>query len=162
MFIDGAIAGIISTGGSGYESDWLPDTWDTWGELVLDTRISSFVGLLLEATDDKVAVMPPLRAGDANCDYQFDRFDIIEVLAAGKYLTELPARWNEGDWNRDGVFDQLDIAAAVDTGSYRAWFRPGQQFGSSLFYSRTVGDMPGGNGLGRHLGVPVAHRKRRV
>ena len=44
--------------------------------------------------------------------------DIVQVLQSGKYLTGLPATWQEGDWNSDGVFDQLDIVAALQWGNY--------------------------------------------
>ena len=42
----------------------------------------------------------------------------MQVLQAAKYLSDKPATWGEGDWNRDGVFDQLDIVAALQTGNY--------------------------------------------
>ena len=59
-------------------------------------------------------------AGDANEDLVFNQLDIVQVLAAGKYLTGQGATWREGDWNEDGVFDQLDIVAALQSGKYVA------------------------------------------
>jgi hypothetical protein len=75
-------------------------------------------------------VVVPLRAGDANQDFVFDQFDVVQVLTAGKYLTSEPATWGDGDWNGapggtlgeppagDGLFDQLDIVAALRGGAY--------------------------------------------
>jgi hypothetical protein len=65
--------------------------------------------------------LSPIRnqaAGDANRDGQFDQLDIVQVLQAAKYLTGLPATFEEGDWNSDGLFNQLDIIAALQTGNY--------------------------------------------
>ena len=59
-----------------------------------------------------------LAPGDANRDAQFNQFDIVDVLQAGKYLTAQSATWSEGDFNGDGVFDQADLIAALQTGSY--------------------------------------------
>ena len=53
--------------------------------------------------------------GDANQDGQFDQFDIIAVLTAGKYLTGEAASWGEGDWNGDERFDQSDLVLAQQT-----------------------------------------------
>ena len=61
---------------------------------------------------------PPIAAGDANRDFQFDQTDIVQVLQLGKYLSNTPATWEEGDWNGDGVFDMLDLRAAMRTGNY--------------------------------------------
>jgi hypothetical protein len=70
-----------------------------------------------------------LQAGDADQDLDFDQMDLVRVLIAGKYLTDQPAYWGEGDWNGapggqvgappegDGRFDQLDIIASL-AGSY--------------------------------------------
>ena len=75
-----------------------------------------------------------LQPGDANQDYVFDQMDIVQVQAAGKYLTgEKMSRrvaWQQGDWNGgpggvpgapargDRFFDQLDIVAALQSGVY--------------------------------------------
>ena len=58
------------------------------------------------------------RAGDANRDGIFDRFDIIKTLQTGKYLTGERADWEDGDWNGDHLFDQRDLTAALQTGKY--------------------------------------------
>jgi hypothetical protein len=72
----------------------------------------------------------PLQAGDADQDLDFDQFDLIQVQIAGKYLTEEPATWGEGDWNSapggsvgdppvgDGVFNQRDIVVAQQAAIY--------------------------------------------
>ena len=63
-------------------------------------------------------------------DLDFDQFDLVQVLQAGKYLTGQNATWGDGDWNGgpgghpgeppagDGLFDQRDIVAALQTGQY--------------------------------------------
>ena len=71
-----------------------------------------------------------LQAGDADMDFDFDQFDLVQVQIAGKYLSEQAATWGEGDWDGapggspddpplgDGEFNQLDIVAALDAGTY--------------------------------------------
>ena len=75
---------------------------------------------------------PPLFAGDADQDQDFDQLDILRVLQAGKYLTGLPATWGEGDWDGaptpdgipgnpppgNGLFDQQDIVASLLAARY--------------------------------------------
>jgi hypothetical protein len=75
---------------------------------------------------------PTLQPGDADQDLDFDQYDIVRVLIAGKYLTGEPATWGEGDWDGgpggnpgnppsgDGQFDQKDVVAALQTGLYLA------------------------------------------
>ena len=78
-----------------------------------------------------------LVAGDANQDLRFDQLDLVQVLAAGTYLTGLSATWGEGDWDAapamrgDGVFNQLDIVAAQQAGAYLAgsYYRQGGDAG---------------------------------
>ena len=65
-----------------------------------------------------------LKAGDADQDFDFDQFDLIQVQQSAKYLTGQLATWGEGDWNGapelvgDGLFNQLDIIAALSAGTY--------------------------------------------
>jgi hypothetical protein len=54
-------------------------------------------------------------AGDANTDNEFNQFDIIALLQAGLYLTNLPATWSTGDFDGNGRFDQFDIILASQT-----------------------------------------------
>jgi hypothetical protein len=54
-------------------------------------------------------------AGDANLDNQFDPADLVTVLQANRYLTDLPATWSSGDWNGDGLFNPRDIVTAQQT-----------------------------------------------
>ena len=51
--------------------------------------------------------------GDANRDGTYDPRDVQSVLEAGKYESEQPADWSEGDWNGDESFDQEDVRSAV-------------------------------------------------
>jgi hypothetical protein len=72
----------------------------------------------------------PLRAGDANQDYEFNQLDLVQVQIAAKYLTGQPATWGEGDWDGapggepgnppagNGFFDQIDIIAALGADTY--------------------------------------------
>ncbi len=86
----------------------------------------------------------PLQAGDADQDFDFDQFDLIEVQQAAKFLTGQAATWGEGDWNGapggrqgspppgDGLFNQLDIISALSagiflTGPYAALDASGQK-----------------------------------
>jgi hypothetical protein len=77
------------------------------------------------------AAAPMLRPGDADQDLDFDQFDLIRVAQAGKYLSEQPCTWGEGDWNGapggrpgnpppgDGWFNQSDLIAALRGATYR-------------------------------------------
>lgn len=68
--------------------------------------------------------------GDANLDGQFNQLDLVQVLQAGKYQTNQPAIWIDGDWNGgpggslsfpplgNSRFDRLDIVAALQAGKY--------------------------------------------
>ena len=72
----------------------------------------------------------PLKAGDADMDFDFDQLDLVQVQIAAKYLTGQAATWGDGDWNGapggepgnpptgNGRFDQLDIIAALAPGHY--------------------------------------------
>ena len=57
-------------------------------------------------------------AGDANRDAVFDQNDIVQILQGGKYLSDEPADWGQGDFTGDGRFDQEDIVTALQTGTY--------------------------------------------
>jgi hypothetical protein len=73
---------------------------------------------------------PALQAGDADQDYDFDQFDLVQVQVAAKYLSGEVATWGEGDWdgapggslgdppNGDGQFNQFDIVAAQQAAIY--------------------------------------------
>ena len=75
-------------------------------------------------------IATPLQAGDADRDFDFDQFDLIQIQSRAQYLSGSSATWGDGDWNGapggsadeppvgDGVFDQLDIIAALDAGVY--------------------------------------------
>jgi hypothetical protein len=63
-------------------------------------------------------------AGDTNFDAFVDVIDTGNLLAAGRYDTEVLATWSEGDFNADRVVDILDItdllaADLYDKGDYR-------------------------------------------
>jgi hypothetical protein len=115
---------------------------------------------------DPIVLLP----GDANQDLTFDQLDIVQVLAAGKYLTNEPATWGEGDWNGgpggvpgeppvgDGRFNQLDMVAALQggaflTGSYGAIAEGGAKNDgqTSIVYHSETGeiaiDAPAGSEL---------------
>ena len=64
-----------------------------------------------------------IQPGDADQDFDFDRFDIIQVLASAKYHTGNAATWAEGDWEGgagpqgrppagDGEFSSWDLVQA--------------------------------------------------
>ena len=63
VFIDGAIAGIVSFGGMEFDGDLLPDVDGTWGELGFDTRVSSFQPFLTDATDGQIVFVPEPHSG---------------------------------------------------------------------------------------------------
>lgn len=56
--------------------------------------------------------------GDANVDGEFSSADLTMVFAAGKYETDEPAGWAEGDWDGNGLFDSADLIAAFADGGY--------------------------------------------
>ncbi len=126
---------------------------DAAGELYVMTKQDGYIRKLLQ----------PLKAGDANMDFQFDQHDLVQVQIRAKYLTGQPATWGDGDWDAapggslgapplgDGLFDQLDIVAALaaDTylsGPYGARAALDSRVGSSNF-AQTAGD-----GVAKHVG----------
>jgi hypothetical protein len=56
--------------------------------------------------------------GDADLNGEFNSSDFVQVFQVGKYETEQPAGWSEGDWNGDGVFDTSDFVTAFQDGGY--------------------------------------------
>ncbi len=56
--------------------------------------------------------------GDANLDGEFNTGDLVQVLGAGKYQTDVDAGWSEGDWNADGIFGTGDLVMALEDGGY--------------------------------------------
>lgn len=78
------------------------------------TTAAESVGPMSDVDDG----VPAYVAGDANRDGRFDQSDMVEVLRAGKYLSDEPASWSEGDWNGDNRFDQMDIVVALQFGDY--------------------------------------------
>ena len=103
---------------------------------------------------------PPLQAGDADQDLDFDQLDLVQVQIAAKYLTGQAATWGEGDWNGapggspgnpptgDGVFNQFDIIAAQIAAIYLsgpyAAVQPGGVEGdgqTSVVYNPNTGEL---------------------
>ena len=72
--------------------------------------IAETCGASLHAGDDSI---PAYVAGDADRNGTYDPADVQSVLQAGKYESDQPADWSEGDWNGDNAFDVKDVAAAV-------------------------------------------------
>jgi hypothetical protein len=113
-------------GGRDTQMMWATPAGDLW--MRSDTFPS--VALSNETVSGGGQVKPPLRAGDADQDLDFDQLDLVRVQIAAKYLTGRAASWGEGDWNGapggqqgnppagNGFFDQLDIIAALAPGHY--------------------------------------------
>lgn len=109
------------------------DGWPGFVEQDVDAWMQNtggFVGFWNYTVVAEVSPRFALQAGDADQDLDFDQFDLLLVQQAGKYLTGLPAAWDQGDWDNapggspgmpppgDGVFDQKDIIAALRGGFY--------------------------------------------
>ena len=58
--------------------------------------------------------------GDANLDGEFNSGDLITVLAAGTYETNIVAGWASGDFDGSGRFDSADLIVALADGGYEA------------------------------------------
>jgi hypothetical protein len=56
--------------------------------------------------------------GDADDDGVLSASDVQQVLSAGRYLSDQPATWSQGDWTGDGRFDQRDIVLALQKGQF--------------------------------------------
>ena len=56
--------------------------------------------------------------GDANLDGEFDTADIVTILTAGTYETEIRCGWAKGDWNGDAFFNTTDLVIALQDGGY--------------------------------------------
>ena len=87
-------------------------------------------GTLFNFTITPLSTTVALQAGDADQNLEFEQNDLVQVLAANKYLTGNPATWGEGDWDGapggevgsppagNGLFDQTDIVKALAAGTY--------------------------------------------
>jgi hypothetical protein len=87
-------------------------------DLANEANYSELRDMLVDAAMASEA--DPYMAGDANRDFSFDQFDLVQVMRARKYDTGEAADWEEGDWNGDGLFNRLDVVAALATGNYLA------------------------------------------
>jgi hypothetical protein len=56
--------------------------------------------------------------GDANLDKEFNSSDLVAVLGAGTYETDVAATWSTGDFDGSGRFDSADLVAALADGGY--------------------------------------------
>lgn len=57
--------------------------------------------------------------GDTTLDGKVDMFDIVRILASGKYNSgATDAQWFDGDSNYDGRVDIIDIVSILSTGEY--------------------------------------------
>lgn len=91
-------------------------------------RCSRRTNTLAVETLEGRRLLAVVRPGDANLDLHFDSADFVQVFKAGKYETELPATWAEGDWDGgpgadgpttgDGVFNARDLVAAFQSGRF--------------------------------------------
>ena len=100
----------------GFQGEYAPDPPGDFASF-LEVTVTGGVG-------------PPLQAGDADMDLDFDQLDLVKVQIAAKYLSGTAATWGDGDWNGapggapgsppagNGLFDQLDIVAALAPGHY--------------------------------------------
>ena len=69
--------------------------------------------VLTAGRESSVVLLNGVVVGDVNRDELFNRNDLAEALAEGKYMTGLQASWEQGDWNGDEVFDQYDLVFAL-------------------------------------------------
>ena len=83
--------------------------------------------MLLEQEDRRIWVEELRRTyfGDSNLDGEFDTGDFVAVLMEGKYETQLPATWSQGDWNGDQQFGTQDLVTALAGGGYEIGPREG-------------------------------------
>jgi hypothetical protein len=118
------LAPVLEVSDATYESGHFSTSY--WGPI--DNVI------IADTEEDIIAFLTggvtPLRAGDADRDFDFDQLDLVKVQIAAKYLTGQAATWGEGDWNGapggsqqqppsgDGTFNQLDIIAALNAATY--------------------------------------------
>ena len=58
--------------------------------------------------------------GDSDLDGEFNSDDLITVLAAGTYATDLNAGWASGDFDGSGRFKSDDLIFALADGGYEA------------------------------------------
>jgi hypothetical protein len=56
--------------------------------------------------------------GDTNLDGTVDILDLVQISAAGRYGSALPAHWAQGDFDYDGKASLFDLVAIVSSGTY--------------------------------------------
>jgi len=56
--------------------------------------------------------------GDTNLDGVVDAIDLTKVVAGGKFNSQQPATWQDGDFNYDGRFNIGDLVAMNGTGLF--------------------------------------------
>ena len=78
--------------------------------------------MLLEPEDRRIWV-EELRwtyFGDSDLSGDFSSADFVAVFVEGKYETQQPATWAQGDWDGDQLFDSSDFVEAFVGGGYEA------------------------------------------
>ena len=73
--------------------------------------------LLVNASGVNILLNHSPRLGDFNADGTVDLADVEGLAQSGRYQSDLPATFTEGDWNGDGVFDQQDLNQAIRRGA---------------------------------------------
>ena len=88
----------------------------------LDVAIQDLGSALVWQSSQSLGGSPGRAAdvlGDSNHDGVFDALDLSMVVQAGKYRMNMPATWEEGDWDGDGFFSTADIILALVEDRFR-------------------------------------------
>ncbi len=138
VFIHGAIAGVTARGERVPQTDSNSVLDSSWGELGLDTRVSSFRAFITEATGgeavfldllgdfdfngvldatDVDSLADHLRAGQLTALYDLDNSGVLDPDDHRFWVKTLRGTWY-GDADLDGEFTSGDLMTVAEVGEY--------------------------------------------
>jgi hypothetical protein len=137
-FIEGAIAGVTSGGTNIPQTDYTPEHDNSWGELGMDTRVSSYRRFIVEATGleskwirvagdfDRNGVLTvadvdllstKVREHSTETEYDLDHDRRVDFEDLARWVKTLAHCWF-GDADLDGEFNSHDLVSVFEAGQY--------------------------------------------
>jgi hypothetical protein len=136
-FTDGSEAVVVATiPGSNFAGDFnfdgklnsldIDDLTAQAASMTNPLRYDLNADAIVDAADISVWIKDLFHSwiGDANLDRQFNSADLVDLLAAGVYESDVAAVWSTGDFNGSGRFSARDLLEALAEGGYEWGPRP--------------------------------------